>query len=71
MRIDSIVLNGILFVVGRNHPSYVFGGAFVGKILIVYDDIGYPVYMGYSVRAQRSFQVGYIFIQITMPPVQR
>lgn len=68
MRIDSTVFDRILFVVGRNHPSYVFGCAFVGKILTIHDDIGNTVYMGYSVRAQRSFQVCYIFIQIIMPP---
>lgn len=55
--IDFAVFNCIFSAAGRNHTADIFGCAPLGKIPIIYDDISYTVYMGYSVRVERPFQV--------------
>lgn len=57
MYFDFGVVDCVLFVVGRNYPTYITGGAVAGQISSFYYDIGIIVCVDNRVCAKHTFQV--------------
>lgn len=57
MYFDFGVVDCVLFVVGRNYPTYITGCTVVGKIPSIYYDIGIIVCVDNRVCPEHTFQV--------------